>query len=60
MSREVSIGTMVGDLLHLTCTVSNRVKRSFLANRWRPADAHTKQKLEPMREETVTKGAVME
>lgn len=53
--------TIVGGLLQLTCSVSNGIKGSFLANRWRSADALAKQKLEAAaREETVTEGAVME
>lgn len=49
------MGTVVGGLLHLTCSVSNGIKGSFLANRWRSADALAKQKLEAAaREETVT------
>ena len=54
------IGTTVGGLLHLTCSVANGIKGSFLANRWRSADALATQKLEVAREETVTKGSVME
>lgn len=52
----MSIGTIVGGLLHLTCSVANGIK----ANRWRSADALATQKLEAAREETVTKRVVME
>ena len=57
----MSTGTIVGGLLQLTCSVASGIKGSFLANRWRSADALAKQKLEAAaREDAVTQGAVME